>query len=158
MVEMASTIVLLGDGGVGKTSFINRLITGDFEERYIPSTIQGIGMHLYDSKNVLLVDTPGQSKYNKVFDTVCKDAKAFLIFFSVESKLSFNSCEEWIAKAKKGNPEAKIILVGTKVDITHRKVSEKNIQELQYKYDLNAFCISTKSNYNFDIPLNCATY
>jgi GTP-binding nuclear protein Ran len=155
---MATTIVLLGDGGVGKTSFINRLITGDFEKRYIPSTIKGSGMHLYDIINVLLVDTPGQFKHNKVFETVCKDANAFLIFFSVDSKLSFNSCEEWIAKAKKGNPEAKIILVGTKADITHRKVSDKNIQDLQYKYDLNAFYISTKSNYNCDKPLNCVTY
>jgi GTP-binding nuclear protein Ran len=156
---MATTIVLLGDGGVGKTSYINKLTTGDFEKRYIPTTIKGMGMHVYDHKNVLLVDTPGQLKYNKeIFDSVCEGVDAFLILFSLENKVSFNSCEEWIAKAKNGSPEAKIVLVGTKDDVYPRKVSVESIQKLQYKYDLNTFSITSKCADNLDKLLDFVTY
>jgi GTP-binding nuclear protein Ran len=155
---MATTIVLLGDGGVGKTSYITKLTTGKFEPQYVPTTIEGMGIHLYDKKNVLLVDTPGQWKYNEIFDSVCEDAHGFLIFFSLASTVSFKSCEKWIAKAKKGSPRATIVLVGTKEDVSPRKVSLASIQELQYKYSLSTFSITSKCDDNFDKLLECATY
>ena len=30
-------LVLIGDGGVGKTTFVKRHVTGDFQKPYIPT-------------------------------------------------------------------------------------------------------------------------
>ncbi len=30
-------LVIIGDGGVGKTSFVKRHLTGEFEKKYIPT-------------------------------------------------------------------------------------------------------------------------
>ena len=38
--------MLVGDGGVGKTTFVKRHLTGEFEKKYIgePLTIIGLGL------------------------------------------------------------------------------------------------------------------
>ncbi len=36
-------LVLVGDGGVGKTTFVKRHLTGEFEKRYIPT--HGVEVH-----------------------------------------------------------------------------------------------------------------
>ena len=45
MVEQVPTFKLLlaGNGGVGKTSFIKRHVTGEFEETYVPT----LGVQIY---------------------------------------------------------------------------------------------------------------
>ena len=59
-------MVLIGDGGVGKTTFVKRHITGEFEKKYIAT--QGVEVsNITFSTNVgpiklCLWDTAGQEK------------------------------------------------------------------------------------------------
>jgi GTP-binding nuclear protein Ran len=41
-------VVLLGDGGVGKTTFVKRHLTGEFEKKYVATQAYGT---LLDNKN-----------------------------------------------------------------------------------------------------------
>lgn len=60
-------LVLVGDGGVGKTTFVRRHIKGDFEKKYV-ATI-GAEVHpmpFYTNRGQLVFnvwDTAGQEKY-----------------------------------------------------------------------------------------------
>jgi GTP-binding nuclear protein Ran len=57
-------VVLLGDGGVGKTTFVKRHLTGEFEKKYVAT--QGVDVSsiiFYTNKGPIklsLWDTAGQ--------------------------------------------------------------------------------------------------
>ena len=59
-------LVLVGDGGVGKTTFVKRHLTGEFEKKYIATL--GVEVHpmpFHTSKGQILFnvwDTAGQEK------------------------------------------------------------------------------------------------
>ena len=38
MVQAEFKLVLVGDGGVGKTTFVKRHLTGEFEKKYLGNT------------------------------------------------------------------------------------------------------------------------
>lgn len=60
-------LVLVGDGGVGKTTFVKRHKTGEFEKKYVPTL--GAEVHPIDfvtNKGRIIFnvwDTAGQEKY-----------------------------------------------------------------------------------------------
>jgi GTPase SAR1 family protein len=41
-------LILVGDGGVGKTTFVRRHMTGEFEKRYVGKCLV-LGINRYDS-------------------------------------------------------------------------------------------------------------
>ena len=57
-------LVLVGDGGTGKTTFIQRHLTGKFEEKYIPTLgVQAKPVPFYTNHGKILFnvwDTAGQ--------------------------------------------------------------------------------------------------
>jgi GTP-binding nuclear protein Ran len=65
-------LVLVGDGGVGKTTFVKRHLTGEFEKKYVATV--GAEVHPMDfttnrGKIVFNVwDTAGQEKYSGLRD------------------------------------------------------------------------------------------
>ena len=60
-------LVLVGDGGVGKTTFVKRHKTGEFEKKYVATV--GAEVHTLDCTTdrgpsvVNVWDTAGQEKY-----------------------------------------------------------------------------------------------
>ena len=66
-VQPTFKLVLVGDGGVGKTTFVKRHLTGEFEKKYVATV--GAEVHPMDfttnrGKIVFNVwDTAGQEKY-----------------------------------------------------------------------------------------------
>jgi len=71
-------IVLLGDGGVGKSCFLQKLETGKFEEKYIPTW----GYEKIIINDIEFYDTSGQERYGefkyskfKNFLVCCDDSK-----------------------------------------------------------------------------------
>ena len=64
--------MLVGDGGVGKTTIVRRLTTGEFEKRYIATL--GFETHRvpfftdHGQVNLNVMDTAGQEKIGKLRD------------------------------------------------------------------------------------------
>ena len=63
-------LVIIGDGGVGKTTLLNSLLTGEFEEEYISTVgyeIRPIKFFTNHGQFLLNVwDTTGQEKYGEL--------------------------------------------------------------------------------------------
>lgn len=65
-------VILVGDGGVGKTTFVKRHLTGEFEKKYIAT--QGVEVHpMTFSTNrgklrFMVWDTAGQEKLSGLRD------------------------------------------------------------------------------------------
>lgn len=144
-------VVIIGDAGSGKTTFLRKYMTGEFTRDYRP-TLSSI-MHqlpIYTNKGIVTLDvwdTPGQDLISGLRSSYV-NADAFVVFFDTASNLSYKHAINWIYKLR-AIVDVPIVLVGNKIDIIERKVRRSviNAPTNGTYYD-----ISSKSNYNFDRP------
>merc|ERR1712159_497468 len=147
--------LLVGDGGVGKTTFVKRHLTGEFEKKYV-ATI-GVEVHAmpFHTNRGLLVfnvwDTAGQEKFGGLRDGYYIQGQCAIIMFDVTSRVTYKNVPNWhrdLIIVCEGIP---IVLVGNKVDVKERKVKVKQIN-FHRKKNLNYYDISAKSNFNYEKP------
>ncbi len=78
-------LMLAGDGGTGKTTFVNRQLTGKFEEKYIATLgvqVHSITFNTNRGKIVLKVwDCAGQEKFGGMRDGYCIGGNCGIIMF-----------------------------------------------------------------------------
>jgi GTP-binding nuclear protein Ran len=148
-------VLLLGDAGSGKTNFINRIIKGEFQGRYLPTLgveVTNLDVVTNNGKfNLAIWDISGQNKYCDK-SNFYKNADVGLIFFDVTSKISFSNIGNWINDFKCICPNSPIIIVGNKVDIIERKITSNMVYKKYSTFDFIE--ISTKTCYNFETPIN----
>ncbi|KAG9073343.1 GTP-binding nuclear protein gsp1/Ran [Linnemannia hyalina] len=148
-------LVVIGDGGTGKTTFIKRHLTGDFEKKYL-ATI-GVEVHpleFYTNYGTILFetwDTVGQVRYCGLRDSYYINGQCAIIMFDVTSRISYKNVANWYRDLTRICSSIPIVLCGNKVDIKERKVKPKAI-DFHRKKDLQYYEISAKSNYNYEKP------
>ncbi|GAM21693.1 hypothetical protein SAMD00019534_048680 [Acytostelium subglobosum LB1] len=148
-------LVLVGDGGVGKTTFVKRHATGEFETRYIPTL--GVNVHplpFYTNYGKIIFniwDTAGQEKFGGLRDGYYIQGQCAIIMFDVTSRVSYKNCPNWYGDLVRVCEGIPIVLCGNKVDIKDRKVKPSQIT-FHRKYNLSYYDVSAKSNYNFEKP------
>lgn len=148
-------ILLLGDAGVGKTTFLTRHSSGKFEARYIPTI--GMEMHLLAFHCVVfnILELAGQEKFRGTGPYPDYHPDAIIIMFDVTSNLTWNSAvAHWLRMARSFGSGIPIVLCGNKVDIAGRKVKASTISQwLGSKGEgIRYFDISSKSNYQYEKP------
>ena len=148
-------LVLCGDGGVGKTTFVKRHLTGEFEKKYI-ATI-GAEVHpmvFYTSRGNICLDvwdTAGQEKLAALRDGYYIGADCGIIMFDVCNRITYKNVINWYKQLTRVCEGIPIVLVGNKVDVADRKVKAKQIL-FPRKYGIQYYDISAKSNYQFEKP------
>merc|ERR1711957_888071 len=148
-------LVLVGDGGVGKTTFVKRHLTGEFEKKYIATL--GVEVHpmpFFTSKGKILFnvwDTAGQEKLGGLRDGYYINGNCGIIMFDVCSRIPYQNVPKWYKDLVRVCENIPIVLVGNKVDVKDRKVKAKQIV-FHRKKNLQYYDISAKSNYQFEKP------
>lgn len=148
-------LLLVGDGGTGKTTFVKRHLSGEFEKRYI-ATI-GVEVHPLDfhtSRGVLrfdVWDTAGQEKFGGLRDGYYIQGKCAIIFFDVTSRITYKNVPNWHRDIVRVCEDIPIVLCGNKVDIKERRVKARTIT-FHRKKNLQYYDISAKNNYHFEKP------
>jgi len=155
--QIAATfkLVLVGDGGTGKTTFVKRHQSGEFEKKYIPT----VGVEVHPLKfwtthgqicfNVW--DTAGQEKYGGLRDGYYIQGHCGIIMFDVTSRQTYKNVPNWHRDVVRVCENIPLVLVGNKVDVMERTVKAKQIVFHRRK-NLQYYDISAKSNYNFEKP------
>ncbi|KAG5670528.1 hypothetical protein PVAND_000786 [Polypedilum vanderplanki] len=115
-------IVIVGDGAVGKTCLLHRYSNETFLDSYVPTVYDKEDFELMlngTSYNVRLIDTAGQEDYERVRRLFYKEAKAFILCYSIENRASFeNIALKWIPELKNiENWPIPLVLVATKTDL-----------------------------------------
>lgn len=145
-------IVVLGHGGVGKTSLINRYIHDQFSE-----TISTIGasfaLKKWNSFYFGIWDTAGQDKYTKISSYYSKGAQAAIVAYDITDRKTFESVEKYISYLKDAEDSCYIVIVGTKYDIVRatpskRQVSTEDVLEITEKYRAAHYETSSRENTN----------
>ena len=86
-------LVLVGDGGTGKTTFVKRHLTGEFEKKYIATL--GVEVHpmdFYTSRGKIrfsVWDTAGQEKLSGLRDGYYIGAHCAILMFDVCSRITY---------------------------------------------------------------------
>ncbi|KAF5358333.1 hypothetical protein D9756_001408 [Leucocoprinus leucothites] len=162
-------LVLVGDGGTGKTTFVKRHLTGEFEKKYIgtkkvlsdmgPISRPTLGVEVhplsfttnYGTICFNVWDTAGQEKFGGLRDGYYIQGQCGIIMFDVTSRITYKNVPNWHRDLERVCENIPIVLCGNKVDVKERKVKTGAVT-FHRKKNLQYFEISAKSNYNFEKP------
>lgn len=112
---MSKIIVLAGDAGVGKTSLISSVKTGECDKRY--SATIGCEFHPINMTTTL-IDTAGNEAFaTPLTQTIYKGADHFVLVYDSTHYRSHRNLQKRYDACKHENPNAPITIVGTKIDL-----------------------------------------
>jgi len=147
-------LAVVGDGGVGKSTLISRLATGEFIDKNMTIgfdveswTITTNGGNA-EAIKVACFDFGGQKQFRFFQGSLILGAKAALIVFDSNSFMSLMKIRDWMDLLS-SVPNEKKLLVGTKLDIGS-KIPDDDIREIAQEYGLDFIVISSKTGENFD--------
>eukprot|EP00210_Caulerpa_lentillifera_P006036 g5768.t1 len=96
-------------------------------------------------------DSSGQQALGSHKDGYYQGAQFAILFFDVQSRLSYKNCPLWFRDLTRIEAEVSVVLVGNKVDLSNRQVKPKQVT-FHKKVEIPYIEMSAKSNYNVDQP------
>lgn len=149
-------LILVGDGGTGKTTFVKRHLTGEFEKKYVATIGADVyPMLFYTTHGPVqfnVWDTAGQEKFGGLRDGYYVAGQCAIIMFDVTSRVTYKNAPTWHRDLMRTCGTIPTVLCGNKVDVKDRKVHPKTITMHRKKKGMQYYDISAKSNYNFEKP------
>lgn len=145
--------LLIGEPGVGKSSFCTKLSSGDFLNTY-SSTIGVDFFCIYtdvDSKRYKLQiwDTAGQERFRSITRSYYRNSKIVLLMFDLNEYDSKN-IQKWLDEIEfYCNNDVKIILLGNKLDLG-KNIDQEELNKIIKTNDLEYIEFSVKKDNDFD--------
>ncbi|ORX83996.1 hypothetical protein K493DRAFT_269579 [Basidiobolus meristosporus CBS 931.73] len=143
MAKEILKVVLIGDGGVGKTSLRNQFIHKRFTNAYkatIGADFIAKEIHV-DGKRIMLQiwDTAGQERFQSLGVAFYRGADACVLVYDVNNYLTFEHLERWRAEFLKqagvADPtEFPFVMIGNKIDIDERVVSRRQAKAFALRH------------------------
>lgn len=109
-------ILIIGDGGVGKTSYIKKQLGKKFRGQYHSTE----GINMYETTNIIWYDFPGQEKYGLHPFNDSDKIDLVIYMYDLTNKLSYNNLNYWKKYVNKNYGNISHVTIGNKSDlITH---------------------------------------
>ena len=137
---------IVGAEKSGKTTFINRHVTGQFQNTHLGDVVQLI----YNTNN-----GPYIFNITESISLPQNNPDVLLVFFDTQDMSSFMKARELVLNGRQVfGKDLPIILCGNKSDIVHNypKQMLEKIETLRLQQHIVIFMVSAKSNYNYDKP------
>uniref|UniRef100_A0A6B2G038 Ras-related protein O-RAL (Trinotate prediction) n=1 Tax=Myxobolus squamalis TaxID=59785 RepID=A0A6B2G038_MYXSQ len=153
-------VVVIGTGGVGKTSLITYYMYKEFVEAYEPTKSDLYRQNVKFNSNEFdlnIIDTAGQESYAHIQDQTIRESSFAILVFSLTERKSFEICTELreFVQRVKDTDYPHLVLVGNKCDIVEEKpnlraVSISEAQSLCEQWKASYFETSAKTGLNVD--------
>jgi small GTP-binding protein len=125
--------MVIGEGAVGKTTLVNRYVTGIFERDYKTTIGSQFAVKLThisppDSEystgiKIQAWDVAGQARFKAVRKMYYSGAAGIILVFDVTRRRSFTELVKWVEEADESvGSRVPIICVGNKTDLPDRAV------------------------------------
>ena len=149
-------IIVSGEGGVGKTSFLNRLINDTFDINN--ELTKGVDFFSKDvlingyEYNFVLWDFAGQNQFKKLLSDFVNGSLAAIVLFDLSRFKTLEGVEEWVHKLHQYG-DIPAFIIGTKsdiIDLNEIQVIDTFISEIikKNKNVLGYIKISSKTGFN----------
>lgn len=145
-------VVIVGDGGVGKSTMVQRLTTG----QYIPQKITiGTDLATYDveidkkfSVRLQIWDFAGERRFRLFLPNYSRGAVGCMLCYDITRRISFESLKEWYKIVNDNTNNPVFILVGEKLDLAdnQRIISSDQAEEFKKKYNIEYFFETSSKN------------
>ncbi|XP_023033395.1 ras-related protein Rab-26 isoform X4 [Drosophila willistoni] len=151
--------ILLGDSGVGKTSFLVKYNTGEFRLGSFSATV-GIALTnkvvVVDGTRVKLQiwDTAGQERFRSVTHAYYRDAHALLLLYDVTNKTTYDNIRAWLGEIREyAQEDVVIVLIGNKADCSssERQVKREDGERLGREHNVPFMETSAKTGLNVEL-------
>jgi len=143
--------VLIGEGGVGKTSIAVRYT----EDRFDQKMKMTIGVNFATKKvsigdtdiTLLIWDLGGQPRFQEVVSDYFIGSRLGIAVYDVNRIFTLHRLRNWIDRLRTGVPGCEIFLVGNKIDerIDGMGVNLDEAKEFAAEYNASVFEVSAKT-------------
>jgi len=143
--------VLIGEGGVGKTSLAVRYTEDRFDQQmkmtigvnFATKTLDASGTRI----TLLIWDLGGQPRFQDVISDYFRGSKLAIDVYEVNRVFTLYRLDEWITRLHTSVPNCGIFFVGNKIDerTPEMGVSLDEANEFAAKYDAQVFEVSAKT-------------
>jgi len=150
-------ILIFGDGGVGKTTLVNRYLTGVYTTGSI--TI-GVDFHIklleIEGQEITLRiwDFAGEEKFRFLLPSYAEGSNGGIFMFDVSRYSSIKNIDEWITVFKQSmkNQEIPLIIVGGKKDLENqRSISNLDAADIAKRHNFEEYMeCSSKTGENVE--------
>ena len=157
-------VTVVGDGGVGKTSLIQKFTKGKFKTDYIKTI--GAQLTHYETEingykiELLFWDIAGQDDFHFLRPSFYRASKAVIIVYSLEEnnlgERSFDNVTSWYEDVKQYCGEIPVVVFANKVDLINKQTLDKaKIQNLvEERNFLGYYITSAKTGQGLDHAFN----
>ncbi|TFK35816.1 signal transducer [Crucibulum laeve] len=119
--DLKRKLVVVGDGGCGKTCLLIVYAENRFPEAYIPTVFENYVTQVsFEGKEIELAlwDTAGQEEYDRLRPLSYPESDVILIVFSIDFPTSLGNVQDkWYPEVSHFCETTPLILVGTKTDL-----------------------------------------
>ncbi|XP_003965578.1 rho-related GTP-binding protein RhoF [Takifugu rubripes] len=153
-------IVIVGDGGCGKTSLLMVYAKGDFPEKYAPSVFEKyVTTVSVGGKEIKLnlYDTAGQEDYDRLRPLSYQEANLVLVCFDVTNPTSFdNVLIKWFPEVRHFCRDTPVILIGCKTDLRTDKECIRKLKATDQAPITYIQGEDTRQQMNAELYLECS--
>lgn len=146
--------VLLGNPSIGKSTLLNVLTTGRFDNQYEATVGIDFGTKLitlpdYNNQQIKLQiwDTAGQEKFHGIIKSYLRDVYIAFLVFDLTDRNSWDGMVKWKKELEnyiKYDQIPLIVLVGTKSDLKDQKVTLSEIKFRSEEWGCDYHIVSAK--------------
>ena len=128
--DLSFKLIVIGDSGVGKSCLTNNAVKNIFDDAY--NATVGFEFFTFNVKindkivKLQIWDTCGQELYRSLITNFYRNSSLAIMVYAINNKDTFENIEMWLRELRThSNPDAKVFLIGNKVDLENQRQVDK---------------------------------
>ena len=128
--DLSFKLIVIGDSGVGKSCLTNNAVKNVFEQSYNATVcFEFLTFNVRMCEKVIKLqiwDTCGQELYRSLITNFYRNSSLAIMVYAINDKSTFENIEMWLRELRThSNPDAKVFLIGNKVDLEKERDKKK---------------------------------
>ena len=143
--DLSFKLIVIGDSGVGKSCLTNNAVKNIFDDSY--NATVGFEFFTFNVKindkivKLQIWDTCGQELYRSLITNFYRNSSLAVMVYAINNKDSFENIDMWLRELRThSNPDAKVFLIGNKIDLENeRQITKEQGEQFTKDNKINGF-------------------